>query len=360
MPTSGGLVRIPPGTIEISEPLVVRTENTRLEGAGASTHIVNRNEDGKPALHLRPDSYAENSKARIWRVQLGNFRLSGNEKSGDGVLAQGIQEIFLHGLSVDHHGGHGVFLDHCYEDPRVADSILTYNAASGLHLVGCHDIVVSANHFEENRDALTCLDGFNLTFTGNNLDDHLRHGVVIENTYGSVVSGNMIEECQGIAVILDRDCYGITLSSNVIAHELEGGIDLRDAWGCAVSANTFVIVHEFGVRVGPDSGRIAITGNNFTNSHVGAGVVKRPRDHEKTIRRDTGTGVILEETSDNVISGNVFGGMDAHAVACQGVCRRIAVTGNVVTEYGRRQDVAAPFVVPKDGGSLVRDNLVSP
>ena len=59
--------------------------------------------------------------------------------------------------------------------------------------------------------------------TGNNLDDHLRHGVVIENTYGSVVSGNMIEECKGIAIILDRDCYGITLSSNVIAHEVQGG-----------------------------------------------------------------------------------------------------------------------------------------
>ena len=57
------------------------------------------------------------------------------------------------------------------------------------------------------------------------LDDHLRHGVVIENTYGSVVAGNMIEECRGTAIVLDRDCYGITLSANVIAHN-GGGIDL--------------------------------------------------------------------------------------------------------------------------------------
>ena len=60
------------------------------------------------------------------------------------------------------------------------------------------------------------------------LDDHLRDGVVIENTYGSVVAGNMIEECAGTAIVLDRDCYGITLSANVIAHETSGGIDLRD------------------------------------------------------------------------------------------------------------------------------------
>ena len=77
--------------------------------------------------------------------------------------------------------------------------------------------------------------------TGNGMDDHLGHGVVIENTYGSVVAGNMIEECEGTAIILDRDCYGITLCANVIAHN-GGGVDLRDAHGCAVSANTFVLL----------------------------------------------------------------------------------------------------------------------
>ena len=56
-----------------------------------------------------------------------------------------------------------------------------------------HDIVVNANQFEENNDGLRCVDSFNLTCNGNNFDDHLRHGVVIENTYGSVVSGNMIQ-----------------------------------------------------------------------------------------------------------------------------------------------------------------------
>ena len=59
---------------------------------------------------------------------------------------------------------------------------ITYNKAIGLNIIGCHDIVVSANHFEENQDALHCIDAFNLCMTGNNLDDHLGHGVVIENT----------------------------------------------------------------------------------------------------------------------------------------------------------------------------------
>ena len=64
------------------------------------------------------------------------------------------------------------------------DSILTYNALAGLQITGCHDIVLNGCHFEENQDAIRCIDGFNLCCNGNNIDDHLRHGIVIENTYG--------------------------------------------------------------------------------------------------------------------------------------------------------------------------------
>lgn len=359
LPDTGGIVYLAPGTVEIDQPLIVRTPETRIEGSGASTHIINRNEDGKPAFHIRSDGYAKNNKDKLWRIQLGNFRISGNEKSGDGVFAEGIQEFFIHDLSVDRNGGHGIHMIHCSEDPRVTDSIFTYNGKAGIHLNGGHDIVVNANHFEENQDGLQCVDGFNLTCNGNNFDDHLRHGIVIENTYGSVVSGNMIEECQGIAIILDRDCYGITLSANVIAHDLEGGIDLRDAWGCAVSANTFTLVHEFGVRVAENSGRITITGNNFSNSHIGDGKEKRLAEHEQKFRIDTGRGVRLENTEDIVISGNLFSGMDAHAIRCVGDCQRISATGNIIRDYGRREEVQHPIDIPENSGSLVKDNLVS-
>lgn len=192
VPETGGIVYIAPGTYELSEPLILSRENVRIEGAGPATHIINKNDKDEPALHVRPDGYEGDSKKRIWRVQLSNFRISGNPKSGIGIHAQGVQEIFIHGLSVDHHGSHGIHLDNCYEDPRVSDSIITYNAKTGLNLTDCHDIVVSDNQFEENEDAVRCIDSFNLCMNANNLDDHLRHGVVIENTYGSVLSGNMI------------------------------------------------------------------------------------------------------------------------------------------------------------------------
>ena len=313
LPPAGGLVRIPPGVYEISAPLVLATEDVHLQGSGPATHIRNLNAEGQPALLIRSKDLEQNPRARLWRVQISDLRLTGNPRSGHGIEARGVNEILIDGVTVSYHGGDGIRLDHCYEDPRVVNSLITYNQRTGLELLGCHDIVVSANQFEENRDALRCLDSFNLTMSGNNLDDHLRHGVVIENTYGSVLSGNMIEECQGTAIILNRDCYGITLSANVIAHNSGGGIDLQDAHGCAVSANTFTINPRGGLVLGPDCSRIAVTGNSFSDSFIGGSKVKR-RANDRAA-----TGILLDAGADNIaITGNTFSGLSGQALTLQG------------------------------------------
>lgn len=360
LPVSGGIVRLPAGTFEITKPLVISTPETRLEGAGASTHIKNLNTTGEPALVLSPADRAQNSKARLWRIQLGNFRISGNEKSGDGVHAEAINEILLHGLSVDHHGGNGINLIDCYEDARIADSIFTYNKESGVLINAGHDIVVNGNQFEENQDALRCIDAFNLCMNGNNIDDHLGNGVVIENTYGSVLSGNMIEECNGTAIILDRDCYGITLSANVIAHHLKGGIDLRDAHGCAVSANTFTLVHEFSVRVSAESGRIAITGNSFCNSHIGDGKEKRPFvEHKNPMQIDIGTGVRIEGGSHVNVSGNTFTGITGSAVFADEKASKNLIQGNLIADWGRNTVGEVPAIaVSPENGNVIEGNLI--
>ncbi len=312
IPEAGGVVRLPAGDFMISEPLILRRGDTRLEGVGSATNIINTNQEGQPALIV---AHAEGDKVkkedRLWRVNLANFRITGNEKSGHGIVATLIEEIFVQGVSVSYHGGDGIRLERCYEDPRISNCLITYNKKVGLNILGGHDIVVSANQFEENNDALHCIDSFNLCMTGNNLDDHLNLGVLIENTYGSVLSGNMIEECKGTAITLDRDCYGITISANVIAHN-GAGIDLKDAHGCAISANTFTIMKTDALRIGPDSGRITVTGNNFSNSYLGDGIVKRREDD-----RDAG-GLILESTNHIVVTGNLFSGLRPKAVELRG------------------------------------------
>lgn len=315
LPKEGGVVRIPPGTFEISQPLLLSRGDVLIQGSGAATHIKNVNTDGQPALVVKhPDGEKVKADDKLWRVMLSNFRITGNEKSGHGIEALLVNEIFIQGVTVSYHGGDGIKLDRCYEDPRISDCLITYNKQTGLNLAGCHDIVVSANQFEENRDALHCFDGFNLCFTGNCVDDHLGDGVVIENTYGSVVSGNMIEECDGRAIVLARDCYGITLAANVIAHN-GGGIDLVDAHGCAVSANTFVLLKmppkakgstqppqlgTLNLRIAKDSSRITVTGNSFCDSYIGEGAIKRKLDDQLA------GGIALEGTRDVTITGNTF------------------------------------------------------
>ncbi len=61
VPAGGALVKLPPGKFELTEPLHVHTEDTRLEGAGTATHLLNKNEKGEPALLLRAKDY-EKSK----------------------------------------------------------------------------------------------------------------------------------------------------------------------------------------------------------------------------------------------------------------------------------------------------------
>ncbi|MBC8354038.1 MAG: right-handed parallel beta-helix repeat-containing protein [Planctomycetes bacterium] len=328
VPESGGLVKLPAGTFEITEPLRIHTEDTCIEGSGTATHIKNLDEKGQPALlvsHLDCKDARTDRKHQLWRLRLANLRITGNEKSGSGIEARQINEIFIDGVTVSENGGDGIFLNYCYEDPRIVDCLMTYNKQSGVNLQGCHDIVVSSCQFEENQDALHCFDGFNLCMTGCCVDDHLGAGVVIENTYGSVLSGNMIEECNGTAVILDRDCYGITLSANVIAHN-GGGIDLRDAHGCAVSANTFTILKTNALRIGPDSGRITVGGNNFSNSYTGEGKVRRGTEDLAA------AGLVLESTEDVAISGNVFSGLTDKALTLVGESHGIVFANNVLRD----------------------------
>jgi len=338
------MVRIPPGTFRIDEPLRVGISDVSIEGAGTATHIQNVSDRGQSAIILQHPSGQENRKAELWRIRLANFRLTGNDRSGHGIEARRINEIFIDGVTVSKHGGDGLCLHYCYEDPRICDSLITYNGQTGLNLIGCHDIVVSANQFEENQDAVRCFDGFNLCMTGNNLDDHLGDGVVIENTYGSIVSGNMIEECNGTAIVLDRDCYGIALSANVIAHNVAGGIDLRGAHGCAVSANTFTIVKKDAVHIGPRSGRITVCGNNFSDSYIGHDTVKRAAGDR------VAAGLVLEGTEDVAIAGNLFSSVRPKALAIEGApSRRVLFSDNLLRDAGSEASRLT--------SSLVVDNL---
>ena len=69
VPEAGGVVRIPPGDYRITQPLLLTRGETRVEGSGAATRIINANADGQPALIVKPAKYDQDKRSRIWRVQ---------------------------------------------------------------------------------------------------------------------------------------------------------------------------------------------------------------------------------------------------------------------------------------------------
>lgn len=353
LPVNGGVVHIPPGEYELSKPLLVTTENTRLQGSGGATHLINKNQQGEPAVIVK------SGKGDQFRVELSDFRISGNSKSGDGIYMEKVQELLITDMTFDHNGGHGINMLDCIENPRIVSCNINYNAKAGINIDGGHDIIVSGNQFEENQDALRIKDGFNLTMTGNNIDDHLRHGVVVENTYGSIISSNMIEECKGTAIILKasdtdpkRFCYGITISANVIAHHLGGGVELRGAWGCSISANTFTLVHNNSILLSNGTAGITITGNNFSNSR---GKLASPKK-ENPFSWDVGSGIRLQDASDVTISGNYFGRLSTEAVKADGSSNSILVSGNIIADW--EDNILNAIDLGEAADCLVKDNLL--
>ncbi len=336
LPAEGGEVVLPAGKFEISQPILITGEDVRLRGAGTATHIHNTNTEGKPAIALLPEKPYDRSargkkRAYRWRIHLSDMRITGNEKSGHVDDALWVNEIYIDGITVSYHGGDGIHMDHCLEDARVNDALFTYNKGSGIYILGNHDSIISANHFEENTDALQFVDGFNLTFTGNNIDDHLRNGVVVDNSMGNTISANMIEQCEGIGVVLRRDTYATTVGANIFTANRKGGVVLDDVHGSSITGNTFTIMAKPAVSVDSKSRALTISGNTFADRSVGEGEFKgKPEDN-------VASGILLESASGLNISGNTFSNLSTKALTTEGKpARQIVFSGNLLinTEGG--------------------------
>lgn len=348
LPEGGGFIVIPPGRYEITVPLRLSRGDVTLRGAGPASHIVNRNEEGAVGIEIAPPDGVKS----LWRVQISDLRVTGNPKSGAGIMAKSVDELLISRVASEHNGTDGIVLDHCYEDARVSDSLMNYNKYIGLNLIGCHDIVVSANQFEENLDALHCIDGFNLTMTGNNVDDHLGNGIVVQNTYGSIVSGNMIEECNGHAVVLRGACYGFGLNANTFAHCQGEGVRLEEVRDITVSANTFVLLAEPAVHVLNGAAMVTITGNTFS---------RYPFDPTKRHKVDPGQGILLEGTRDITVCGNSFTNTRREAIRVTGEGNtRLNITGNTVLNASVGEPGAhAALDLASVTGSIIANNLVT-
>lgn len=327
LPAEGGEVLLPAGKFVIDEPLLITGEDVSLRGVGAATHIHNANEEGQAALMIVPEgefdrAMANNKRKYRWRVQVSDMRITGNEKSGHGIDAVWVNEIYLEGVAVSYHGGDGIHMLYCLEDARLADSLITYNKGSGVYILGNHDTVVSGTQFEENLDALQFVDGFNLTFTSNIIDDHLRNGVVLDNSMGNTISANMIEQCEGIGVVLKNNTYATIVGANIFTANRKGGVVMEDVHGTSITGNTFTIMAENAVSVDSKCRALTISGNTFADRSLGDGEFKGK------VEDNVASGIVLKGASVLNINGNTFSNLSTPALTIEGKAARQVVFSN--------------------------------
>jgi hypothetical protein len=96
--------------------------------------------------------------------------------------------------------------------------------------------------------------------------------------------------------------------------------------------------------IGPNSGRIAVSGNSFSSSYIGDGQDRR-REDDRAV-----AGLVLDGTNHIGVSGNVFSGVISKAVTATDLpSDNVLFTGNVVMDSNSDHEK-----LPK---ALVSDNI---
>ena len=90
--------------------------------------------------------------------------------------------------------------------------------------------------------------------------------------------------------------------------------------------------------IGSGSGRITVTGNNFSNSYIGG----------EDKRDERASGIHLNGTQDVTITGNVFSGLYEKGIQTNDNCHRIIVSSNLTTDLrdgpGLDVDQVSPLI----------------
>lgn len=335
---NGGTVLIPAGVYEISESIIVNTSDVTLTGSGAGTVLLNINESGENTIQL----LGEDNKP-IWRVKVSNMHLKGNEKCGSAIHARRVNEISLSNMWIDYHGKSGIHLDYCYENPRVYDNNLAYNKEKGVLIDGCHDIVVSANEFEENGTGVFAKDNFNATITGNNIDDHIMYCIQFDNAYGSIITGNMLEESREECIVLNKS-DGIVVTGNTLRNAGKKLLHIINTNGVTVTGNAFDGSHGSAVYVENNSKTISISGNVFTSPPAW----------------DRIYGIVMKDIHDVSITGNTIVKPLENGIHILGTENRyINISGNTIKNPSHKNpEKYSGILIHNTMHSIISNNII--
>ena len=337
LPPEGGTVYLPAGIYKISEPIIVKKSDVSLTGEGTATILLNTSEEGKNTIEL-----IGTEEEPIWRVKVSDMHLKGNEKCGNAIYANWINEISLSDMWIDHHGKSGIYLDYCYENPRVYDNNIAYNKEMGVLLDGCHDIVISANQMEENGVGIYGKGLYNATVTGNNIDDHIKNCIYFINTLGSIITANMLENCLGKSVILDEKCNGIVVTGNTF--RMPGVLSVFKTKGVVITGNAFDASESTALEV-EESELITVSGNIFSGSGEGVNRIY---------------GMVMKDVIDVAISGNtIVKPLEGGIYILGDTSAYINITGNTIKNPSyENPGMYSGILIHNTSHSIISNNIV--
>lgn len=315
LPESGGAVAIPAGVWRIAEPIVLRS-NVSLVGAGASTVVVNENRSGANAIECREstqyrprDLHPPGAKGHHG-VYIANLQIRGNAKSGHGIYLHDSDHFTIENCLTFFNGKSGVCLSYGEENDVVRGVVSKWNGQHGLYIEGCHDTLITASHFEENR-----LDGIHVQkdniqagIVGCNAEDNGRFGIYNKGRWTQVVGCESDSNEGGAFVFIGPESeYSTVVSASI------GTIKAVGAHKVAITGNTGSIVLT-------DCHRCTITGNagpairldgacayNTLNGNSVARVSLAAWCHHNAVSGNVCTDRLSDRGRNNAVTGNVDG-----------------------------------------------------
>ena len=378
LPAEGGVVIVPAGIHKVREPLSINRSNVTLRGEGRGTVIINENQSGKPAIIARSDQ--DPAKNPLWGVTISNMCITGDTaairearawpdgeetrvRGGDAILADHCYNSLFEKLWLVRNGGNGLNLHICYEDPRVVSCVISYNRKTGLRMQGCHDIAVSASHFEENyQHGLLAVDTWNIAASGNDFDDNRGSAAALKGCVGSPLSGNLYTNSPDWGLILEN-CRGNTLTGEIIRRNLgKGGVWLKNSSFNTITGCSFDSNDSLALVIDKDSQQNSITGNVVSclqSADRTMGLEIAGRDNilsANIIAPGRGFGLILSGENQNV-SGNTFVSAQDNGCILIENLKNSAVMGNILRSRDRVLEPSSAIVTRGFcSGNRIEDN----
>jgi parallel beta-helix repeat protein len=282
---------------------------------------------------------------------------------GDAILAEYCYNSLFEKLWLVRNGGNGLNLHICYEDPRVVSCVISYNRKAGLRMEECHDIAVSASHFEENyQEGLLAIDTWNIAASGNDFDDNHGSAVVLKGCVGCPLSGNLYTNSPEWGLVLDN-CRGNTLTGEIIRRNLgKGGVLLKNSSFNTITGCSFDSNDSLALVIGKGSQQNSITGNVVTclqSADKTMGIAIAGRNNivsANIIAPGRGFGLILSGENQNV-SGNTFVSAQGDGFILIENLRNSSVRGNILRGRDNVPALSTPIMIRgSNSGNRILDN----